>query len=216
MGVRSKRVQNYEYKLDHSNEPWHTWPSRVTHITEPCHTSDWVMAHIWLSHAAHTNVSCHTSGGCQIEASSTLRIQVRLFQSKGPMHDARASFSFLCCYDCWTCWFVREWIRMSHVIYELVMVHMDQSFHIQQMRNASRLRFLPVSLWLLHARAVAMSDLMYDESCHAWRSHVTYSKSAMHAHPFPCCVAMNCCTCCFVRERKWMSHVSHMDVSCHK
>ena len=50
-----------------ANEPCHTyewviahvWMSHGTHMIESWHTYDWVMAHIWLSHGTHMIESCH-------------------------------------------------------------------------------------------------------------------------------------------------------------
>ena len=38
----------------------HMWTSHVTHVNEPCHTSERVMSHIWMSNVTHMNESCHT------------------------------------------------------------------------------------------------------------------------------------------------------------
>jgi len=34
--------------------------SHVTHMSESCHTYEWVMSHIWVSHVTHMSESCHT------------------------------------------------------------------------------------------------------------------------------------------------------------
>ena len=36
---------------------WHIWISHVTHMNESCHTYEWVMSHIWMSHVTHMNES---------------------------------------------------------------------------------------------------------------------------------------------------------------
>ena len=38
----------------------HIWVSHVAHMSESCHTYEWVMPHIWVSHATHMSESCHT------------------------------------------------------------------------------------------------------------------------------------------------------------
>ena len=35
-------------------------PCHVTHMSESCHTYEWVMSHIWMSHVTHMSESCHT------------------------------------------------------------------------------------------------------------------------------------------------------------
>jgi len=38
----------------------HIWMRHATHMTESCHTYDWVMSYIWMSHVTHSNETCHT------------------------------------------------------------------------------------------------------------------------------------------------------------
>jgi len=81
-------------------------PSHVTHMSESCHTDEWVVSHIWMSHVTQMNGSCYT---CECAMS---HIWMR--------HVARMNAS------CHTYKWVMLHIWMSHV------THMNASCHTHE------------------------------------------------------------------------------------
>ena len=84
-------------------------------------------------------------------------------------------------------------IWMSHVTYEWVMSHIYESIHIW-------MSHVTYAVWMIHVQAVKSHDRSrhlqqhMDESCHIWMSHITYKRVMSHMNES-----------CHI----WMSHVAY-------
>ena len=86
----------------------HIWVSHVTHMSESCHTYEWVMSHIWMIHVTH--IEC--------------RMRVRLGCAYRMSHVTHMHVSF----------HTYEWV-MSHLWVRHV-THMNESCHTYRMRDS--------------------------------------------------------------------------------
>jgi len=143
------------------------WMSHVTHVEQSCHACEWVMSHIWISHVTFVNESCHTckwgSGkqsmcakchtrGWAVSCHTYKRVMPHIWTSHVTqknshvtrMNESRPTSERGTWHVC-----------MSHVSYEWVMSHMNES----------------CLLWMSHVSYEWVMSHM-NESCLIWISRV--------------------------------------------
>jgi len=130
------------------------WMGLVTYMNGHV-TYEWVMSHtneqwhVWISHDTNEWVMTRMNESCVCE---------RVMSHLGSRH-GRLSGAVLVQYD----WGNLRPIRMSHVAYERVMSHMNESCRI----------------WMIHVTYEGVMSHM-KKSCHIWMRHVTYEWVMSH------------------------------------
>jgi len=184
--------------VTHMNEPCHAyewvvsgiWMSCVTHINESCHAYKWGMSCIWMRHVTHMNESCHAYKW----------VMSRIWMS----HFTHMNES----------WHTYKWgkpcIWMSHV------AHTNEACHAYEW-GMSR-------IWMRHITHGWVISLR-SESCHIWwlatkkEENVCTSERVIQKR-------FNILVVHLVVSQRvmshvdeawdiWMSHVTHMNESCH-
>ena len=187
----------------------HMWVSLVTHMSESCHTYEWVMSHMnaWVMSHMHLTrwgpsklLPCRF--GCDIQMIEFVNESCHTCQRfMSHMHESSCILPFrVWCSDDRIRGWVMSHISM-HVIYAWVIVHIA----------VSGVMFRWQSSWMIHVthfdschicmshRAFVYGMSYMDRSCHVRLRRITYDRVMSH-------MKESCHT--------WMSHV-HMKESCH-
>jgi len=161
-------------------------------MNESCHTYEWVMSHMNMSHhrvgirsvchiwvqQARKWVMSRMNESCHIWMSHVTHSYVT---SQGG-HTECVCVSHL----------ITAGARVSHVTYERVMSHVNESCH---------------TIWFQQAHNWVMSRM--NESCHMWMSHVTHERvTSQGGHMDHSRRTSESC-------HTWMSHVTHERVMSH-
>jgi len=175
------------------------WMSRVTHINESCPTYEWVLSHIWMSHVMHTSKSCHTHGMSHVT------------HINGSCHT----------HDDWA--HIRDhgertatYMKESCRTYEWDMSHVWMG-HVTRM-NESVTHMKTYSLW------TATLTTHSNDACHmclrvmshiCTHIHEGSRKKVSNMWLIHMCDSFICVTHAWVMSHIGMSHVTHVNESCH-
>jgi len=171
-------------------------------VDESCHTCGWVMSHVWMSHVTHMNEAYEWVSSISVTCVSLMCAAWVWFICVTRWCSAMSVFNFRCMLPVNESWHAYEWV-MAHVW----MSHgtrMNESWHTYE--------------WVV-SHVCGMSLIyMYDTQMQhrvclqalVHETHHMYERVKSHV----CMSSFR--TCEWGMSHIWMSHVTHVNETCHK
>jgi len=194
-------------------------------MNESCPAYAWAMSHVWTRHVIHTYEACHTYAYATSHMWMSHVSWWTYWMLRDVTHRRHMNES------CHTCEWAYEWV-MSHMWMSLWMshvTHMNESCHTCEWAYEGVMSHMWMSLlWVIDRCNISAPALSWVMSRVSKRRYSAKEPSNVkeptnRSHPIGSFSIMShvthmnesCHTCQWVIPHIWMSHVTHVNESCH-